>query len=202
MSQAEQTSPIERRTDPRIETQLSGRYMMPDQREYPCNILDIALNGVCLSGEKQGEIGEKVIVYIEHLGRVEGEITRLIEGGFALELTMSPAARNKWADRVETLSPELTRGSLTDRKEVRVEPEHKRSRFTLPDGRNYACEVIDMSISGASIKVSVFPAIGTPVQLGKMRGKVVRHHIEGVAIEFVNVPETGTLADRFKDIKL
>ena len=202
MSQAEKTVDTERRSDPRIKTKLLGRYMMPDQHEYACNILDIALNGICLTGPIQGQVGDKVIVYIDHLGRVEGEVSRLLEDGFALELTMTPAARNKWAERIEALSPELIQGSHTDRKEVRVEPEHKRSRFTLPDGRTYQCEVIDMSISGASIKVAVFPALGTPVQLGKMRGKVVRHHVEGVAIEFVSVPETGTLADRFKNINL
>ena len=56
---------------------------------------------------------------------------------------------------------------------------------TLPDGRVYNCEVIDISISGAGIRTDILPAIGTFVMLGKMKGKVVRYLENGVAIEFM-----------------
>ena len=39
----------------------------------------------------------------------------------------------------------------------------------------------------AAVEIDVRPALGTPVRLGNMRGKVVRHFQEGVAIEFANV---------------
>ena len=55
----------------------------------------------------------------------------------------------------------------------------------MPDGREYNCEVVDISLSGAGIKVDVMPSLGTYIMLGKMRGRVVRYLENGVAIEFV-----------------
>jgi hypothetical protein len=55
----------------------------------------------------------------------------------------------------------------------------------LPDGRVYACEVIDISISGAAIRMEVLPSLGTYVMLGKMKGRIVRYIENGVALEFV-----------------
>ena len=57
--------------------------------------------------------------------------------------------------------------------------------MTLPDGRVYNCEVIDISTSGAGVKTDIMPSIGTQLMLGKMRGRVVRYLDDGIAIEFV-----------------
>lgn len=179
---------------------LLGRYMLPDKREFECIVTHVALSSVSLKSDELGSIGDHVIVYIDQLGRVEGEIGELFDDGFVFNIKMAPAARNRWADRIASIDQSSHMSGSEQRGDVRVEPEQASSRFTLPDGRVYPCKVIDMSISGASIKIDVFPSIGTPVQLGKMSGKVVRHHGEGVAIEFDNVPETGTLADRFSGI--
>ena len=65
---------------------------------------------------------------------------------------------------------------------------------TLPDGRVYNCEVIDISISGAAIKTDVLPSIGTYVMLGKMKGRVVRYLDTGVAIEFVKQLDRNDIA--------
>ena len=40
---------------------------------------------------------------------------------------------------------------------------------------------------GAAVEIDVRPALGTPVRLGTMRGRVVRHFQEGVAIEFLSM---------------
>ena len=66
-------------------------------------------------------------------------------------------------------------------------PRNTRTELTLDDGRRYPCRIIDLSLSGAAIDIEVRPALGTPVQLGSMKGRVVRHFQEGVAIEFSSV---------------
>ena len=66
-------------------------------------------------------------------------------------------------------------------------PRNTRTDLTLDDGRRYACRIIDLSLSGAAVDIEVRPALGTSVQLGHMKGRVVRHFQEGVAIEFSSV---------------
>lgn len=192
----------DRRGEPRDRADLAGRYMLSDHREYDGEVLEVALGSVTIKGPKTGEIGDRVIMYIDQLGRIEGNIKRHTEDGFALELTLSPAAANKWAERIANLDPQAHQLAAEQREALRAKPEEDtRSRMTLPDGRSYPCEVIDVSISGAAIKVGVFPAIGTPVQLGKMRGKIVRHLPQGVAIEFVSAGH-GSLADRLSSVQV
>jgi hypothetical protein len=41
----------------------------------------------------------------------------------------------------------------------------------------------------------VRPAIGTPLRLGNMRGRVIRHFMDGVAIEFLSVQSRETLRE-------
>ena len=67
--------------------------------------------------------------------------------------------------------------------------------MTLDDGRQYRCRIIDLSVSGAAIEINVRPAIGTQVTLGNMRGQVVRHFEDGIAIEFAVVQRRDTLRE-------
>lgn len=70
-------------------------------------------------------------------------------------------------------------------------------RCMLEDRREFTCQVIDMSPGGAAIQVDPKPAVGTPVSLGMMRGRVVRRFDEGVAIEFAVVHSSETLQSYF-----
>jgi hypothetical protein len=42
-------------------------------------------------------------------------------------------------------------------------------------------------MSGAAVEIAVKPALGVQVVLGTMRGQVVRHFEDGIALEFSNV---------------
>ena len=83
---------IKRRRHRRISVRLQARYMLPDQREFACLVVDVAERRVALTGTPEGKIGEKVIVYIDRLGRIEGSIARVFEGGFAVEVAGSALA--------------------------------------------------------------------------------------------------------------
>jgi hypothetical protein len=48
-------------------------------------------------------------------------------------------------------------------------------------------------VSGAAIKCQVLPSIGTYVNLGKMRGRVVRYTSDGFAIEFLRKMDPSNL---------
>ena len=81
-----------------------------------------------------------------------------------------------------------------DRRHERVAPRNPISVLKLTDGRQYQCRIIDLSLSGAAVEIEVKPAIGTQVTLGTMRGQVVRHFDEGVAVEFAVLQREAELA--------
>ena len=65
--------------------------------------------------------------------------------------------------------------------------------LSLPDGRQYPARVIDMSLSGTAVSAEVRPPVGSPLLVGKIRGTVVRHFDEGMAIEFVTLQTASSL---------
>ena len=50
-----------------------------------------------------------------------------------------------------------------------------------------------MSLSGAALVLEVKPPVGSPLMIGKIRGRVVRHFDEGIAVEFVTQQTVASL---------
>jgi len=192
------------RHHPRLRTKLTGRYMLADRREFECIVTDVALGGIGLTGPERGAIGENVIVYIDQLGRVQGDIVRFLEGGFALKLTVTTRATEKLAVRLDNLQASIQRESLPDgpHQNPQADSDDKPARITLPLGEGGECEIIDLSHIGADVRIRHRLSIGTPIQLGQLHGTVVRHIEDGVAIEFEDTADRVSHADRYAEITL
>jgi len=54
----------------------------------------------------------------------------------------------------------------------------------MGDGYEVACKLMDISLQGALLKTKARPAIGEIIQLGQTRAWVVRHHDEGIGVQF------------------
>ncbi len=173
----------------RVKISVLGRYMLADRREFPCQVLAMSPGDALVVAPVAGTVGEKVIAYLDHLGRVEGSISALIEGGFEMEVTASARKRDKMAAQLTWLANKDALDLPEDRRHERVVPDNRHSTVVLDDGRRYNCKIIDISLSGAAIELAVRPAMGTPVTLGRMRARVVRHFQDGVAVEFASAQE-------------
>ncbi|MCC2110828.1 MAG: PilZ domain-containing protein [Hyphomicrobiales bacterium] len=180
-----------------VKINVLGRFMLPDRREYPCQVLNMSPGGLSMLTPVSGQVGDRVIAYLDHIGRVEGKIVRTIEGGFAMTLNATPHKRDKLASQLTWLANRHELNLAEDRRHDRVVPRNPFSQITLDDGRQYKCKIIDMSLSGAAVALDVRPAIGSPVTLGRMRARVVRHFDGGIAIEFATVQDSQVLADQF-----
>ena len=82
---------VERRKHLRLKTNLGGRYVLANLREHLCTVMDASSVGLVLAGPEQGQVGERVIVYIDQMGRIEGRIVRHVEGGFAIKFRGPPS---------------------------------------------------------------------------------------------------------------
>jgi hypothetical protein len=162
---------------------LYGRYMLPDMSEHPCQVTNLTTTGATFLTDTIPDIGLSIVAYLEELGRIEAVSDKAVPGGFRISFALKGARLEKLESRIKWLGGEAA-NSDDGRRHARFEPRDSQSQITLPDGRVYNCEVIDISVSGAGITVDVMPSLGTYVMLGKMRGRVVRYLENGVAIEF------------------
>lgn len=177
----------------RVRVSVLGRYMLADRREFPCQILEMSPGDALMIAPVPGLDGEKVIAYIDHVGRIEGTILNQVDGGFRMDIAASPRKRDKMAAQLTWLANKDVLNLPEDRRHERVVPDIRHSTVVLDDGRRYNCKIIDISLSGAAVELDVRPAMGTPITLGRMRARVVRHFQNGVAVEFASAQEMLTV---------
>ena len=177
----------ERRRFQRVRVNLLGRYMLADRREFPCQVVNMSPGGMALIAPVAGAPGERIIAYVDHLGRLEGHIARIFQNGFAMTISATPRKRDKLAAQLTWLANRHILGLPEDRRHGRIVPRNPVGRMILPNGVNLTCRIIDMSQSGAGIATDQRPPIGALVMLGKVQGRVVRHLDDGFAIEFTRL---------------
>lgn len=189
---------MQRRDFQRVAVTLFGRFMLEDKSEYACQITNMSPGDAGFSTECNGKVGEHIVVYADHIGRFEGTISRIYDDGFAMSVEASDRKRDKLAAKLTWLSNQNDLGLPEDRRHDRTVPRDPTSNLVLEDGRTYPCKIIDLSMSGAAVKSDVKPAIGAIASLGSMRGRVVRHFDNGIAVEFFAVQKTESLTNFLK----
>lgn len=190
-----QTPATAARAFQRVSVNLSGRLMLADYEEYPCTAVEMSPGEVEFECMARPRINERVIAYMDNLGRLEGTVTELSSSGFTMILQATERKREKLAAQLTWLANKHELGLPEDRRHDRLTPRQINTEITLEDGRRYACRLMDLSLSGAAVDIDIRPPLGTILRLGNMRGKVVRHFMEGVALEFDTVQSRETLRE-------
>ncbi|MFZ5675958.1 MAG: PilZ domain-containing protein [Pseudomonadota bacterium] len=177
---------------------LFGRFMLPDMTEYPCQVSELTVDGAIFSTAAAPEAATQIVAYIDEIGRVEGQSADAVPGGFRIIFSHKGQRRERFANRLAGRADKNTTAGTDLRRHARYAPEDGQSYITLPDGRIYPCEILDISLSGAAVKVDVMPSLGTYLMLGKMRGRIVRYIDQGIAIEFLKPLNTAQLAGQVR----
>jgi len=135
----------ERRRFQRVQVNLLGRYMLADRREFPCQVTNMSPGGMAIVAPVVGQSGERVIAYVDHVGRLEGVIARQFQNGFAMTIAATPRKRDKLAAQLTWLANRHILGLPEDRRHGRVTPRNPFARLILPNGVNVAVRLIDIS---------------------------------------------------------
>lgn len=175
----------DRRRHQRVAVALLGRYMLANRQEYPCQTVDMSPGGVRLTCAVTGAIGERIVMYIEHIGRIEGEIARYTAGGLAATISGTLRKRDKIASQLTWLANRTSLGLPEDRRHERVTPLDPFVLVQWQGGSPRTLRIIDCSLSGAALAGAGLPPLGTPITVGRTPCKVVRHFQGGVAVEFL-----------------
>lgn len=185
----------ERRRFQRVKVHLLGRYMLPDRREYPCQIINMSPGGLALLAPGIGNVGDRVIAYLDHIGRVEGKITRIIDNGFAMTVNATDRKRDKLAAQLTWLANRDILNLPEDRRHDRIVPRNPIAVLTLEDGQRMSCRIIDLSLSGSAVAAETRPPLKSMVRLGCVPARVVRYLEEGFALEFTHAQDPETLEE-------
>lgn len=187
----------DRRRHRRVPIHVFGRFMREDKQEYPCQVTNMSAGGIALLSPVECQEGEHLVAYLDNFGRIEGTVVRCFESGFAIRIIASLYKREKIANLLTWLINQQSLGLTEERRHDRIAPRNPSSKLILPNGEVHSCRVIDVSLSGASIASEVKPPMETVVILGRMRGRVIRHHDNGVAIRFSDLQDPDNLARSF-----
>jgi hypothetical protein len=190
----------EKRRFRRVKLPLTGRLYVPEtQEESNCAVEDISPGDASLLCTLKEEPRGRAVLYLDSLGRFEGPIVRSNDGGFVMTFSCSLQKREKLADQ---LSFEMNRHLLTEselRRSDRVEANGGSiTHFTRSTGEQVRCEVIDLSLTGVSLRTDMRPPVGEHILVGHRAGRVARFHGDGIGVEFLGSSPGGEIAPEFQ----
>ncbi len=178
----------ERRRHVRVQVDLAGRIFVPsDGREGRCHIVEMSSGDARVMSAVVPERGEQIILYVDGFGKFEAKVARADVGGFAVQFNCSALKRDRVAEQLALLMNRVTADEPPTRRHERRTAKGL-THFTRNNGDEVRCDVIDLSLSGLSLRSDVKPRVGEFIMIGQMSGRVVRHHDTGIAIEFAAIP--------------
>ena len=177
----------ENRRYQRVRVDLLGRYMLEDRREFPCQVINMSPGGLALIAPECGRLGERVVAYIDHVGRLEGLIARMFPSGFSMTIAASQRKRDKLAAQLTWLANRHILDMPEDRRHQRSANRDQMVTLALEDGSKEQCAIVDLSVPGVAVVRHNRPPMGSTVRVGKASGRIVRHLDNGFAVEFSRV---------------
>ena len=186
----------ERRRFRRVRVDLPGKLFVPGSgQEGACKVLDLSPGGAQVQCDLALELETQIVLYIEGFGRFEGTVVRLGDSGFGVRFICTSLKRERTAEQLTLFMNRSLVNEADLRRDDRT-PTKGLTRFTRGDGQLVPCEVLDLSLSGISVKTDIRPPIGEFVLIGQLAGRIARHHAEGIGIEFVG--GTGRSTERLR----
>ena len=186
---ASRTSAQERRRFRRFEVIVGGRLLDPLGREHDCRTLDMSPGDLRIAAPIGIDIGQRVVIYLEHFGRLAGAVTRCGESDdFAVLLEASAHKREKMAEQL-TWHVNKSKLDLNDLGEA-IHPAQyvSRARIEMDNGDVIEGQILDFSLAGVTVKALRVPPLGAWVRVSGTYGKVARRIEGGFAVDFEPKP--------------
>lgn len=175
----------DRRAEERTSVRLNGTLFHPvTGKQINCIITDLSSGGAGLWCEQPLPAGTALTVYIDGFGRFDGMSSRDMLGHTGITFTDA----GQCAGLKENLLAYVQNGmkAVTRlRRTARLAPDAAIGHFRRANGEAVPCDVLDVSLRGASLRTRQRPPVGEIVHLGGTRGWVVRHSEAGVGVQFL-----------------
>ena len=169
----------------RIPVSIPGEIFVKGEAEtVSCTVLNLSGCGARLRASRVFSAYAPIVLYIDSFGRFDA-ITLAGSGDLmAVQFILSP---ERATDYLAALADYRFRGKLTASRRRRHPRTAMRGsgHFRRANGELIRCGILDVSDQGASLMTQTRPAVGETITFGTARGRVVRHHADGVGIFFL-----------------
>lgn len=179
----------ERRRHQRVPLALPGRLFEHGRGEQRCRLIDVSPGGAKLLLKEPPPPNSHVVLLIDGLGRLEGDVIRIGGNWLTLRFTMQSRKRDRLADAI-TWRFNMERLGLEEDRVAARKPGKGQATIRLRDGVLIRADVVDVSISGAAFSCLERPRVGERVRVGEMTGRVARILERGFAVAF-DPPSSG-----------
>jgi hypothetical protein len=188
-------APGEQRAFERIATALAGKLFVPaEEVTLDCEIVNLSGGGAGVRSAEPPPLNTYVVLYIEGFGRFECVATRFVEGELGLKFVCKEAKRQRLLRDLAVYVNNGAAGVTRLRRHQRVNSVSV-GYFSRPSGETVACDVLDISLQGVSLRTGSRPPIGEIINLGRTWGRVIRHHPDGIAIQFLELAASAGTSD-------
>jgi len=175
----------ERRTDTRLPLTIPGKVFLPgEENETDATVLDLSLSGAKLRCKRELKFGTELILYVPGFDRFAAAVVWNEKTLCGVRFDSSHERRERTAQQLVLFLTGVRVAQTQERRHQRV-PVPAPRHFTCPNGDVANFVILDISLSGASLKTMARPPIGEVVLVGDTPGRVSRHFDEGIALEFV-----------------
>jgi hypothetical protein len=189
-------SKADRRRYRRVEVNLPGKLFVPAvSQEYACSVIDLSPGGANITCDAEIALDTQIVLYANTFGRFEGSIVRREGANAGVRFVSTALKRERTAEQLTLFMNRTLLDEADLRRDDRT-PTKGLTRFVRHDGQVVPCEVLDLSMSGISVKTDLRPTVGEFVLIGQLAGRVARHHDQGIGIEFVGA--TNNTAERLR----
>jgi hypothetical protein len=179
----------ENRKYERVKLFVPGHLFDPrNDQSAECKVLSLSAGGASVQTSMTFPPGISLILYIDGFGRFEGTTIVHANGQLALHFSIGDAKRSRLIEMLQAFGLEGLAGVTELRKHVRI-PSLTSGSIIRESGEQLKCDVLDISMDGVSRRTKVRPSIGEIVTLGRAQGRVVRHHADGIAVQYVRESE-------------
>jgi hypothetical protein len=186
---ASRTSAQERRRFRRFEVIVGGRLLDPLGREHDCRTLDMSPGDMRIAAPIGIDVGQRVVIYLEHFGRVAGSVARRGEhDDFAVLLDASTHKREKMAEQLVWHVNKDKLNLETIEQGVKPALYVNRARIELDTGDVIEGQILDFSLAGITVRALRIPPLGSWVRVSGVYGKVSRRIEGGFAVDFEPKP--------------
>lgn len=189
------------RHDVRFIGAVGGRYALIDRKlggdkkapVYACRLCSVSTRVAVVVAPVVGKDGEAITAHFDAFGILRGRVSRQLPSGFVMDLTLGTEARDRLGRKIVWHRKHVYEHVEDRREHKRVQLRDPRTTIIMADGAQVPGFVIDVSQSGIALSAHIQPPIGTPLAVGKLVGRVVRHLEIGFAVKFLALQDLETI---------
>lgn len=181
-TQAQQ--PSERRRFRRLPLEVDGRLQDAVGLEHHCRTLNLSPGDACITTPAILRVGDKIIMYLNEVGRVEADVLRADpeDRSFGLRFRVGRHKLERHVDILMGMMYPWARDA--DARRTPRTPGAGMADVRTASGRVIACQVVDISTVGVGLATTApRPLLGEWVFIAGKAGRVARYFDGGFAID-------------------